>query len=170
MRLLHSHSSISCLVATSWACLTVSLLFPDRLETEPGISCIDSGGGDWFVRVAEQSPHTSYERSPASTRRSTCPPLLRLVIPSSDSVHQQAAVSGSQQQPASSNVINPRQTSNVGSCGKLQRCDCSEVEKSWKEGSRIWLCVVPSTGKHSCLRDNISMITLKEKPGELFKV
>ena len=28
----------------------------------------------------------------------------------------------------------------------------------------------PKTKKDSCLRDKISMITLKEKPGELFKV
>ena len=32
--------------------------FPDRLETEPGIPCIDPGGGGWFGRLAEQSPLT----------------------------------------------------------------------------------------------------------------
>ena len=41
--------------------------------------------------------------------------------PFSTSVHQQAAASGSQQQPASSSVMNLWQMLNVGSCGKLQQ-------------------------------------------------
>ena len=57
----HGHSAISCLVATSWACLGVVLPFPDGLETESGITCIDPGGGGWFGRMAEQSPVTGYE-------------------------------------------------------------------------------------------------------------
>ena len=36
-------------------------IFPDRLETEPGIPCIDPGGCGWFGRVAEQYPLTGYE-------------------------------------------------------------------------------------------------------------
>ena len=34
--------------------------FPDRLETESGIPCIDPGGGGWFGGVAEQSPLTIF--------------------------------------------------------------------------------------------------------------
>ena len=46
--------------------------FPDGLETESGIPCIDPSGGGWFGRVAEQSPLTGQEpknlaRSPANT-------------------------------------------------------------------------------------------------------
>ena len=33
-------------------------IFPDGLETESGIPCIDPGGCGWFGRVAEQSPLT----------------------------------------------------------------------------------------------------------------
>ena len=33
--------------------------FLDGLDTEPGIPCIDPGGGGWFGRVAEQFPLTS---------------------------------------------------------------------------------------------------------------
>ena len=45
---------------------------------------------------------------------------------------QQAAASGSQQQPASSSVVNLWQTSDVGSFGKLQRGDesSSNIERS----------------------------------------
>ena len=46
VRLRHIHSSISCLVATSLACLSVVLLFGP--EEESGIPCIDPGGGGWF--------------------------------------------------------------------------------------------------------------------------
>ena len=75
----------------------------------------------------------------------------REVNPLSASVHQQGTASGSSnpQQPASPNVTNPWQTSNVGSCGKLQRCahvvrscwklqrsDCSDVENSVLSGKR----------------------------------
>ena len=35
--------------------------FPDGLETESGIPCIDPRGGGWFGRMAEQSPVTGYE-------------------------------------------------------------------------------------------------------------
>ena len=37
------------------------LSFPDLLETEPGIPCIDLCGGGWFGPVAKQSPLTGYE-------------------------------------------------------------------------------------------------------------
>ena len=32
--------------------------YPDGLETESGIPCIDPRGGGWFGRLAEQSPLT----------------------------------------------------------------------------------------------------------------
>ena len=53
-------------------------------------------------------------------------------------VFQQAAASGSQQQPALSSVINRWQTSNVGRCGKLQRGDesSSNVERGLLRGKR----------------------------------
>ena len=53
-------------------------------------------------------------------------------------VFQQAAASGSQQQPASSSVINLWQTSYVGRFGKLQRGDesSSNVERSLLRGKR----------------------------------
>ena len=35
--------------------------FPDPMETEPGIPCIDPSGGGWFGPVAEQSPLTGHE-------------------------------------------------------------------------------------------------------------
>ena len=59
-----------------------------------------------------------------------------IASPVSAPVHQQAAASGSQQQPASSSVVNPWQTLNVGSCGKLQRSGDSNVEKSLLKGKR----------------------------------
>ena len=46
------------------------------------------------------------------------------------------SASGSQQQPASSRVINPWQMLNVGSCGQLQRSGDSNVEKSLLKGNR----------------------------------
>ena len=51
---------------------------------------------------------------------------------------QQAAASCSQQQPASSSVINLWQTYNVGSCGQLQRGDesSSNVERALLKGKR----------------------------------
>ena len=54
VRLLPSHSLISCLVATSLACLSVSLLFLIYWE----INCNDPCGGACFGRVAELSPIT----------------------------------------------------------------------------------------------------------------
>ena len=81
-------------------------------------------------------------------------PLLtqeREVNPFGASVRQRATASGSSnpQQPASPNVINLWQTSKVGSCGKLKRCahvvwkweklqrsDCSDVQKSLLNGKR----------------------------------
>ena len=52
VRLLHGHSSISCLVATSWACLSVVPLFLTDWRRD------DPSGGGWFGRMAEQSPLT----------------------------------------------------------------------------------------------------------------
>ena len=56
--------------------------------------------------------------------------------PFSGSVHRQAVVSGSSnpQQPASLYVVHER------SCGKLQRSDCSDVEKSLLNGKRDREC------------------------------
>ena len=81
--------------------------------------------------------------------------------PKSASVHQQATASGSSnpQQPASPNVMNPWQSVNIGNCKKLP-------ERSLR---RLAMCR-PKNKKNSCLRDKISVITLKEKPGEFFKV
>ena len=66
------------------------------------------------------------------------------------SVFQQAAASGSQQQQASSSVINPWQTSNVGSCGKPQRGDesSSNVERSLLKGRRDRDFVSVSLSQH----------------------
>ena len=50
--------------------------------------------------------------------------------PLSTSVHQQAAASVSQWQPASSSVIHPWQMLNVVGCGKLHQCDESSVVRS----------------------------------------
>ena len=57
----------------------------------------------------------------------------REVNPHGDSVHRQAAVSGSSctQQPASSNVMHDEMD-----CGKLQQSDGSDVEKSLLTGKR----------------------------------
>ena len=100
----------------------------------------------------------------------------------SDSVHQQAAASGSNntQQPASSNVMHDERCCGkrqrcdhaVRSCGKLQQSDSSDVEKSLLNGKRdrAFGSVSSQEQKNSCLRDKISMIISKEKPGELFKV
>ena len=83
----------------------------------------------------------------------------REVNPPSDSVHRQAAVSGSSntQQPASSTVMHDGRSCGklqhcahvARSCGKLQHSDCSDVEKSLFNGKRscIWQCVVPRTRK-----------------------
>ena len=39
--------------------------FPDGLETESGIPCIDPAGSGWFDRVAQQSPaHSANKQRP----------------------------------------------------------------------------------------------------------
>ena len=193
-----SHSSSSRLVATSWACLSVALLFLTDWRRNRGspasIPAVVAGLAEWLS--SPRSQVIEPKRSPANTRRSTFlhgetvsvptsttrPPLPRLttqtpwmrewllplftqereVNPFSDSVHRQAAASGSSnpQEPASFNVMHERRCGklqhcvhdhamHVGSCGKLQRCDhvvrccgklqrsdCSEVETSKLNGKR----------------------------------
>ena len=55
------HCACSAVIPPSHVLAQRRSAFPDRLETERGISCIDPGGGGWFGRVAEQSPFTGYE-------------------------------------------------------------------------------------------------------------
>ena len=136
--------------------------FADRLETELGKTCDDPRSGGSFGRLTEQFPLTGYEpnnlieisrehtpinfpsrRNSFSTDfndvRVWCPRHLGvgMTYPLSAPVRQQAAASGSSnpQQPASPNVINPWQTSNVGSCGKLQRI-AHMLKKSILKGER----------------------------------
>ena len=83
------------------------------------------------------------------------------------SVFQQAAASGSQQRPASSSVINLWQTSDDGSCGKLQRGDgsSSSVERSLlrgKKGSWFRMCVISTRqGKNAVWKEESSRIPWK---------
>ena len=60
VRLLHSHSSISCSCRNLLGMPERRSTFPRGMETELGISFIDPDGG-WFGRMAEQSPLTGYE-------------------------------------------------------------------------------------------------------------
>ena len=64
VRVLHSHFSISCLVALPERRSTV----PDGLETVSGIHCNDPGGGVWFGRMAEQSQLTQIVKSVMGTK------------------------------------------------------------------------------------------------------
>ena len=87
----------------------------------------------------------------------------------STSVHQQPAASCSHQQPASPSVISPWQMLNVGSCAKLQQSVDSN-EKSLLKGKRDRGRVLHSKQERFLSERQKFMITLTEKPGDLFKV
>ena len=196
--------------------------FPDGLEKESGIPCIDPGGGGWFDRLVDQSPLTGYEpknlieissqhtpinfpsrRNSFNTDFNDAPtvaasddtdtldagmtsPLLtqeRETNPISDSVHRQAVASDSSnpQQPASPYVMHEGVAGNCNIVfvimmkGVAGNCNGAIAQKlknpCWMETEIVNLAVYrPKNHKDSCLRDKISMITLEEKPRELFKL
>ena len=151
VRLLHCHSTISCLVVTSWTCLSVVLLFlTDRRQNRvspasPAVAVV--GLVQWPNSLTQRnlieifSHHTPINfpsrRNRVSLLTSTaCPPLPRLmpqtlldagmtfplITKSLWCFCPSASSSKHPQQPASPNVINSWHTSNGGSCGKLQQC------------------------------------------------
>ena len=62
LRLLHSHSSISCLVATSCACLGIVLLFLlDWRRNRGSLASIPAAVAGLAERPSKQSPLTGYE-------------------------------------------------------------------------------------------------------------
>ena len=177
------HSSMSCLIATFWACLSVVLLFLTDWRRNRGstatIPAAVAGLAEWLSSQhtpinfpsRRHSFHADFNNTPtfaASDDTDTLDagmtsPLFtqeRELNLFSDSVHRQAAVSGSSnpQQPTSPYVMHERSCGKLqhcvhdhvmheGSCGKLQRCahfvrscgklqrsDCSDVEQSLLNG------------------------------------
>ena len=117
-----------------------------------------------LLRLTSQKP-LKQDRSVFARARSKSKSLRCLCL----------SASSSERKPASSSVMNLSQTSNLGSCEKLQRSDgfSSNVERSLLRGKRIAISEVchclNMTEKEFCLKGGIFTKILKNKLHELFK-
>ena len=171
---------MSCRIFLGLLELCFFLLFPDWLETESSIPCVDPSGCGGFGRMADQSPLTG------------CEPRNLVEIPSQQHAdelsfqekqfrcrlqrrahlcrfwcHRHPGCGNAPPLLTQEREVNPFSAS-VPTAARSNEVRGSALDRNVerKERSRTWQCVVPRTRKILVW----SMITLEDKLGELFKM